>query len=71
MIELLDSVDDLINQILENKLDFEKAPWKEISESAKDLILRCMTTNPKERITPTDALMHPWIVFHSKYLIFI
>ena len=55
-------MEDLIKQIVENKLEFNKAPWGEISLSAKDLITRCLTTDPKQRITPTDALMHPWIV---------
>lgn len=55
-------MEDLIKQIIENKVEFNKAPWEEISLSAKDLILRCLTTDPKQRITPTDALMHPWIV---------
>ena len=44
-----------------NKYEFHPDPWDTISVHAKDLIQRCLTVNPKERITPTDALMHPWI----------
>ena len=46
---------------MSNKYEFHSNPWDTISPTAKDLIKRCLTKNPKERITPTDALMHPWI----------
>lgn len=52
---------DLIELIMANKYEFQADPWDTISSNAKDLIKRCLTTSPKERITPTDALMHPWI----------
>ena len=48
-----------------NKYEFHSDPWDKISLHAKDLIQRCLTVNPKQRITPTDALMHPWIA-HTK-----
>ena len=35
--------------------------WKEISESAKDLVMRLLTLDPNERITVKEALTHPWI----------
>lgn len=54
-------MEDLIELIVKNKYEFPSDPWDRISFNAKDLIKRCLTTNPKERISPTDALMHPWI----------
>lgn len=47
---------------MNNDYQFHENPWNQISANAKDLIQRCLCKNPKERITPTDALMHPWIV---------
>lgn len=35
--------------------------WKEISESAKDLVTRLLCLDPNERITVKEALAHPWI----------
>lgn len=59
-------MNDLINNICAVKYEFHSDPWDQISKSAKDLISRCLTKDPKERITPTDALMHPWIVVFFK-----
>ncbi|GMY28175.1 calcium-dependent protein kinase 29 isoform X2 [Fagus crenata] len=47
--------------ILEAKLDLQSSPWPSISASAKDLITRMLTVNPKKRITAADALEHPWL----------
>ena len=60
------SVEDLIKLIVNNDYQFHENPWNQISANAKDLIQRCLCKNPKERITPTDALMHPWIVLTKK-----
>ena len=62
------SVDELINSIIKGKVEFEKKIWKNISDSAKDLVKKCLTVNPAKRITPQKALSHPWIV---NYKIFI
>lgn len=32
-----------------------------VNPSARDLITRFLAKNPKERITPKDALSHPWM----------
>jgi serine/threonine protein kinase len=36
--------------------------WKNVSEDAKNFIRRLLLTNPKERMSVTDALQHSWIV---------
>lgn len=35
--------------------------WRSISQSARDFINRCLTIDPKARITAHEALQHPWI----------
>lgn len=37
-------------------VDFQSSPWPFISASAKDLIKKMLTTNPKKRITAAEAL---------------
>ncbi|KAI5392715.1 calcium-dependent protein kinase 29 isoform X1 [Lathyrus oleraceus] len=51
----------IFQAILEGKLDLESAPWPSISASAKDLIRKMLSYDPKKRITASDALEHPWM----------
>ncbi|KAM0047071.1 putative protein kinase CAMK-CDPK family [Helianthus debilis subsp. tardiflorus] len=48
-------------KILEGSLDLQSPPWPSISPSAKDLISKMLTKNPKKRITADKALEHPWL----------
>ncbi|KAJ1565364.1 hypothetical protein HK096_003203 [Nowakowskiella sp. JEL0078] len=41
---------------------FPSKVWYEISPMALDLVRRCLTVNPNERITARQAKMHPWFV---------
>lgn len=44
--------------------DYSFAPaeyWRGISETAREFIRRCLTIDPKERMTAHEALQHPWI----------
>lgn len=44
--------------------DFSFTPleyWRGVSKSAREFIKRCLTIDPKERMTSHDALMHPWV----------
>lgn len=52
---------DIFGEILVGNLDLQNPPWPSISPSAKDLIRKMLTRDPKERITITDALEHPWL----------
>ncbi|KAH6786387.1 calmodulin-domain protein kinase 9 [Perilla frutescens var. hirtella] len=47
--------------VLRGHVDFKRKPWPSISESAKDLVCRMLTQNPKKRITASEVLEHPWI----------
>ncbi|KAK6124592.1 hypothetical protein DH2020_041666 [Rehmannia glutinosa] len=50
-------------------VDFESEPWPSISDSAKDLVGKMLTQDPKKRITAAEVLglaklkcpEHPWI----------
>ncbi|KAK6934456.1 Protein kinase domain [Dillenia turbinata] len=51
----------IFNAILKGHLDFESEPWPSISTSAKDLVRKMLTQDPKKRITSAEVLDHPWI----------
>ncbi|XP_057416675.1 calcium-dependent protein kinase 2-like [Lotus japonicus] len=51
----------IFNAILEGELDFESEPWPSISDSAKDLVRKMLTQDPKKRITSAQVLEHPWM----------
>ncbi|KAG4964133.1 Calcium-dependent protein kinase 29 [Glycine soja] len=46
----------MFDAILEGMLDMDNEPWPSISESAKDLVRKMLTCDPKECITTADAL---------------
>jgi len=45
---------------------FLHSHWMDISNDAKDLILRLLRVNPDERIEAADVLDHPWIQAMTK-----
>ncbi|XP_022926931.1 calcium-dependent protein kinase 21-like isoform X2 [Cucurbita moschata] len=51
----------IFDTILQGDIDFGSAPWPTISESAKDLVRKMLTQDPRKRITPAQVLEHPWI----------
>ncbi|KAL1320261.1 hypothetical protein AAHE18_14G043600 [Arachis hypogaea] len=51
----------IFDAILEGVIDFESEPWPSISSSAKDLVRKMLTQDPKKRITSAEVLEHPWI----------
>ncbi|KDP20751.1 hypothetical protein JCGZ_21222 [Jatropha curcas] len=51
----------IFDAVLEGHIDFESQPWPSISESAKDLVRRMLTQDPRNRITSAQILDHPWI----------
>lgn len=51
----------IFDAILEGYIDFESQPWPSISDSAKDLVRKMLTPDPKKRITSAQVLEHPWI----------
>ncbi|KAL5972638.1 Calcium-dependent protein kinase 19 [Asimina triloba] len=51
----------IFDAILQGDIDFDSSPWPTISESAKDLVRKMLTQDPKRRITSAQVLEHPWI----------
>ncbi|KAK4752484.1 hypothetical protein SAY87_021282 [Trapa incisa] len=51
----------IFDAILQGDIDFESLPWPSISSSAKDLVRKMLTKDPKKRITASQVLDHPWI----------
>ncbi|WOL10399.1 calcium-dependent protein kinase 2-like [Canna indica] len=51
----------IFNTILRGEIDFESEPWPSISYSAKDLVRRMLTQDPKKRMTAAQVLEHPWL----------
>ena len=46
----------IFREILQGKLDFETDPWPSISESAKDLTMKMLESDPKKRLTAHQVL---------------
>ncbi|KAK4398949.1 Calcium-dependent protein kinase [Sesamum angolense] len=51
----------IFDAILKEEVDFDSQPWPSISNSAKDLVRKMLTKDPKRRITSAQVLEHPWI----------
>ncbi|OMO76806.1 hypothetical protein CCACVL1_15412 [Corchorus capsularis] len=51
----------IFDAIIEGELDFQSQPWPSISESAKDLVRKMLTMDPKKRLTSAQVLEHPWL----------
>ncbi|WVY91276.1 hypothetical protein V8G54_036790 [Vigna mungo] len=51
----------IFDSILKGYIDFESNPWPNISSSAKDLVRKMLTKDPKKRITSAQVLEHPWL----------
>ena len=47
---------DIFEEVLRGTLDFSSDPWPTVSDSAKDLVKKMLTRNPKKRITVHEAL---------------
>jgi len=57
----LETEKGIFDAILEGEIDFESQPWPSISNSAKDLVRRMLTQDPKRRISAAEVLKHPWL----------
>eukprot|EP00186_Timspurckia_oligopyrenoides_P000411 CAMPEP_0182443134 /NCGR_PEP_ID=MMETSP1172-20130603/1941_1 /TAXON_ID=708627 /ORGANISM="Timspurckia oligopyrenoides, Strain CCMP3278" /LENGTH=464 /DNA_ID=CAMNT_0024638301 /DNA_START=174 /DNA_END=1568 /DNA_ORIENTATION=- len=52
--------DQLYNKIQSGEVEFHGNFWESISFEAKDLIQNLLAKNPKDRISASQALKHPW-----------
>ena len=46
----------IFDAVLRGHIDFDSEPWSSISESAKDLIRKMLTSNPAQRLTAHGVL---------------
>ena len=51
--------------ILHDPFTMAGKDWLCVSDSAKDLICKMLTKDPRRRISAAEAYMHPWIQDHS------
>eukprot|EP00013_Stygamoeba_regulata_P009560 CAMPEP_0177682574 /NCGR_PEP_ID=MMETSP0447-20121125/31329_1 /TAXON_ID=0 /ORGANISM="Stygamoeba regulata, Strain BSH-02190019" /LENGTH=832 /DNA_ID=CAMNT_0019192081 /DNA_START=130 /DNA_END=2628 /DNA_ORIENTATION=+ len=52
---------ELYHSIVNEDPDFDDDVWQQVSDSAKDLVLKLMNKNQMERPTAREALAHPWL----------
>lgn len=55
-----DSPAVLIKAIINGNYSFPAPEWDRVSGDAKDAVRRMLDIDPHRRITPTEALSHPW-----------
>eukprot|EP00178_Gracilaria_changii_P014627 TRINITY_DN41129_c0_g1_i1.p1 TRINITY_DN41129_c0_g1~~TRINITY_DN41129_c0_g1_i1.p1 ORF type:complete len:294 (-),score=28.84 TRINITY_DN41129_c0_g1_i1:50-931(-) len=56
-----DSLPQLFEIIMKGSFDFPAPYWNNISSEAKDFIKKLLSVNPQSRLTPSQALQHPWL----------
>ncbi|KAJ1422887.1 kinase-like domain-containing protein, partial [Ochromonadaceae sp. CCMP2298] len=56
-----DDQKELFRKIKAGVFEFHAEYWDPVSPEAKELISGCLTVNPLERLTATQALAHPWV----------
>ncbi|GAY68612.1 hypothetical protein CUMW_265480 [Citrus unshiu] len=56
-----DTDEGIFEEIRKGEIDFQIDPWPVISSSAKELVRRMLTQDPKKRITAAQVLEHPWL----------
>jgi len=56
-----ESEKELIRDNKEAKVEYPESEWKSVSIEGRDLIEKMLQRDPERRITPSKALLHPWI----------
>lgn len=51
----------LMRLIMRGKFEFLSPYWDSVSDQAKDLVSKLLSTNPAQRLTASDAMVHPWM----------
>ncbi len=50
----------VLEKVVKGFYEFRDEEWNGISEDAKDLINKMLEFSPNKRLTPHEALEHPW-----------
>uniref|UniRef100_A0A7S1CLD5 Calcium-dependent protein kinase 1 n=1 Tax=Bicosoecida sp. CB-2014 TaxID=1486930 RepID=A0A7S1CLD5_9STRA len=53
---------EIFRKVRRGLYSFKGAEWSTVSDSAKDLISKLLVMNPRDRLTASQALYHPWIL---------
>jgi serine/threonine protein kinase len=63
---IIESEQEIFDEILHGELDFSSDPWPSISESAKDLVKKMLVRDPSKRITAHEVLckFHHYCFLH-------
>ena len=61
-----DNPEEILEKNTKCQYSFNDSQWKQISPAAKDLVTELLKENPEERITPSEALQHPWFSDENK-----
>jgi calcium/calmodulin-dependent protein kinase I len=56
-----DDKTELIRETTQGKVRFHQRFWKHVSMTARDFIERLLVVDPKQRMSASEALQHPWI----------
>lgn len=56
-----ESLPEIYNEILNEKLRLYKSDWQDLSSSALEFVKGMLRKNPEARLTPNQALAHKFI----------
>ena len=56
-----DTDDEIIALSRLGTYEFESPYWDEVSAEGRDFIARLLSVNPSDRLTASEALLHPWV----------
>jgi serine/threonine protein kinase len=62
------SMHELHDLIINGRFDFPTSISSQLSGEVKDLVCRMLIVNPKERISISEILKHPWIQLFDSIL---
>lgn len=57
-----DTAEVILARVGEGKFNMTGGNWDSISDLAKDLVLRMLHVDPRQRIAASDVLRHRWIL---------
>lgn len=58
----------LFERILRGNFSFPSPTWDHLTDEARSFIEGCLTVDPSTRLTPQQALEHPWLLMEEKHL---
>ncbi|CAD8128593.1 unnamed protein product [Paramecium sonneborni] len=60
------NIDDLYKNIKQGSVDFNGSEWKDVTEEAKNFILKMLVVDPAKRISAEQGLKDPWIINNQR-----